>query len=72
MTQLLIFAIVHAIIIGVAFWVLQELISLVPMSATFAKLVNIILILLTLIVAYDLIILPVSKYFGIYLPHMRS
>lgn len=71
MIQVLTLAFVNAIIIGVFFWVLQELISLIPLNATFAKLANIIIILLVLILAYDIVVTPLANVFQIHLPKLH-
>jgi type III secretory pathway component EscS len=71
MLQVLAFTLVNAIIIGVFIWILQELISLIPLSPTFAKLVRIIVVLITLILAYDLVVLPLAHVFDLNLPKIH-
>lgn len=71
MLQVLALTLVYAIIIGVFIWILQELISIIPMSPTIAKLVNIIVVLITLILAYDLIVIPLAHLFDLNLPRLH-
>ena len=71
MLQVLAFTLVNAIIIGVFIWILQELISLIPLSPTFAKLVRVIVVLITLILAYDLVVLPLAHVFDLNFPKIH-
>ena len=68
MLDVLFIALIIEIIIGVLFWAAQQLLDLIPINPIFARLVNIIIVLMSLLVAYKFVVLPLANNFGIHLP----
>jgi len=70
MVNTLILALVMALIIGVVFWAVQSMLDVMPVGEMLRKIIHVILVLITLIVAYDRVIIPVLGVMDIHLPKL--
>ncbi len=72
MVNTLIAALVMAVIIGVVFWAVESILDVIPLDGMFRRIVHIIIVLITLIVAYNQVIVPVLGVMDIRVPRIMG